>query len=119
MGGAAKEITNKNLAVSVIIFTIAKKKFLPRIQANKMLRWDYDYFEVGDSTADYYGLTPLTTAGLSFSSGDEWTVGSSSSVSSGCVTPIDENNSLWEGETLGSDTEPQFDRLSDLEEGRR
>ena len=33
---------------------------------------------------------------------DEWTIGTSSSISSGSLSPIDEAQSLWEGETLAS-----------------
>jgi len=36
-------------------------------------------------------------------SSDEWTVGSSSSVSSGSRSPVDESQA-WEGETLASQT---------------
>ncbi|KAI9822112.1 MAG: Aureobasidin resistance protein Aur1 [Thelocarpon impressellum] len=86
-----------------VVFFVAKSKFLPRLQPDKDFRWDYDYVEFGDVRPGYgYGLADLNT---DFRHGnpldDEWTVGSSSSISSGSLSPIDEN-SLWEGETLGS-----------------
>ncbi|KAI9748142.1 MAG: hypothetical protein M4579_007305 [Chaenotheca gracillima] len=86
------------------VFYITKSKFLPRVQAGKFWRWDYDYVETGDVPQGYsYGLANLDTdfhhPGLS---DGEWTVGSSSSISSGSISPIDENQSLWEGETLAS-----------------
>ena len=87
-----------------VAFYVAKSRFLPRIQPDKEFRWDYDYVEFGDVPSGYsYGLADLDTnfhpSGPSDS--DEWTIGSSSSVSSGSLSPIDES-SLWEGETLGS-----------------
>ncbi|MCJ1373788.1 Aureobasidin resistance protein Aur1 [Loxospora ochrophaea] len=92
--------------LSGIIFYIAKAKFLPRVQKDKKWRWDYDFTETGDTEygyalADFQPAVPTD--------GDEWTVGSSSSLSTGTSSPIDEAQSLWEGETLASqsDTEPQ------------
>ena len=103
-------IPAKNLVclVAGIVFYVTKAKFLPRLQSDKIFRWDYDYIEVGDvPTTDSYALTELDSNYHSDS--DEWTVGSSSSVSSGSVSPVDESQSLWEGETLAShsDTEAQ------------
>lgn len=94
--------------VAGVVFYVVKAKFLPRLQIDKMLRWDYDYIEVGDvPLTDTYALTELDTN--CHPDSDEWTVGSSSSVSSGSVSPVDESQSLWEGETLAShsDTEAQ------------
>ena len=91
--------------MAAIAFYIAKTNFLPRIQTDKMFRWDYDYVECGDShNGEYdYGLTVLG-GGDDFrhDSSDEWTVGSSSSLSSGSRSPVDESQSSWEGETLAS-----------------
>lgn len=98
-------LTN-SFTVAGVVFYIAKANFLPRVQMDKDFRWDYDYVEIGDAPvgAYSYGLANLDTdfhhGGPSES--DEWTAGSSSSVSSGSLSPIDENSSLWEGETLGS-----------------
>lgn len=91
-----------------MVFYVSKTNFLPRRQADKTFRWDYDYVEVGDgpSTAGY----DLAKGGpKTDGDSDEWTVGSSSSISSGSVSPVDESQSLWEGETLAShsDTEAQ------------
>lgn len=71
-----------------------------------MFRWDYDYIEIGDDPSEkgYALASPEGT----LEEADEWTVGSSSSISSGSRSPIDENVS-WEGEALAShsDTEAQ------------
>ena len=90
--------------MAAIAFYIAKTNFLPRVQMDKMFRWDYDYVEVGDApTEGYeYGLTVLQSDDFRHDSSDEWTVGSSSSISSGSRSPVDESQSAWEGETLAS-----------------
>jgi membrane-associated phospholipid phosphatase len=90
--------------MAAIAFYIAKTNFLPRVQMDKMFRWDYDYVEVGDApTEGYeYGLTVLHSDDFRHDSSDEWTVGSSSSISSGSRSPVDESQSAWEGETLAS-----------------
>ncbi|EXJ59575.1 hypothetical protein A1O7_03721 [Cladophialophora yegresii CBS 114405] len=75
------------------IFYFAKAKFLPRLQPDKRYRWDYDYIEVGDTQNDYsYGI-----AGLHGSDpdSDEWTIGSSSSISSGSLSPTEESPKQW------------------------
>lgn len=92
-----------------VVFYFAKARFLPRVQSDKFLRWDYDFVEVGDSSAEYgYGLAGLDKE-LNVDS-DEWTVGSSSSISSGSLSPVDENQSLWEGETLVSHSDHETPR---------
>lgn len=92
------------ILVSGVIFHIVKSKFLPRQQPNKFLRWDYDFVEFGDDPAEkgYVSLDP------GIEDTEDWTVGSSSSVSSDSRSPIDESDS-WEGATLAShsDTEAQ------------
>jgi membrane-associated phospholipid phosphatase len=89
--------------LAAISFYIAKTNFLPRIQTDKKFRWEYDYIERGDeSSKGYeYGLTVLGNEDFRHDSSDEWTIGSSSSISSGSRSPIDESQS-WEGETLAS-----------------
>ena len=89
--------------LAAISFYIAKTNFLPRIQTDKKFRWEYDYVERGDeSSKGYeYGLTVLGNEDFRHDSSDEWTIGSSSSISSGSRSPIDESQS-WEGETLAS-----------------
>jgi len=91
--------------LAAIAFYIAQTNFLPRIQMDKTFRWDYDYVEVGDdSSKGYeYGLTVLDGDDFRHDSSDEWTIGSSSSISSGSRSPVDESQS-WEGETLASQT---------------
>ena len=75
-----------------VIFFLCKARFLPRIQPDKKFRWDYDYVEYGDA--------PEAESGYEFVNGthpdsDEWTVGSSSSISSGSLSPVDENQQVW------------------------
>ncbi len=103
-----------SLKVGAIVFYIAKGKYLPRLQPDKDLRWDYDYVEIGDvfsssssSGRDGYGLADMDSGfhsrrpGGGFE-GDDWAVASSSSISSGSLSPVDESQSIWEGETLAS-----------------
>ncbi|QSZ31145.1 hypothetical protein DSL72_000708 [Monilinia vaccinii-corymbosi] len=89
--------------LAAIAFYISKTNFLPRMQPGKVFRWDYDYVEIGDlPTGLYeYGLAALEQD-FRHDSSDEWTMGSSSSFSSGSRSPIDENGSAWEGDTLAS-----------------
>lgn len=89
--------------LAAIVFSIAKSNFLPRMQPDKSFRWEYDYVEIGDAPSGgyEYGLAILNSD-FRHDSSDEWTVGSSSSISSGSRSPIDENQSSWEGETLAS-----------------
>ncbi|KAF2101479.1 aureobasidin resistance protein Aur1 [Rhizodiscina lignyota] len=98
-----------------ICFFVAKAKFLPRLQSDKATRWDYDYVEAGEAhipgDMDGYALTNLYEdfhPGISDS--DEWTIGSSSSISSRTRSPSaggrsSAEGSLWEGETLGSSSD--------------
>jgi membrane-associated phospholipid phosphatase len=94
--------------ISAVIFYIARANWLPRRQPDKFFRWDYDYVERGEAPTDEksgheYGLTDLNDFHNRISS--EWTMGSSSSISSGSISPVDnqsDRNSLWEGETLAS-----------------
>ncbi|KAL9131919.1 MAG: hypothetical protein Q9217_000279 [Psora testacea] len=92
--------------LSGAIFFVVKSKFLPRPQVGKMFRWDYDYVEIGEEPVEKgYALAGMDD---SPADADEWTIGTSSSVSSGSRSPVDERSS-WEGETLASlsDTEAQ------------
>jgi hypothetical protein len=68
------------------------------LQPGKTFRWDYDYTEIGDESAD----VDLNTWRNKHQTEDDWTLGSSSSFSSGSISPSEENQSLWEGETLAS-----------------
>ncbi|TVY55524.1 Inositol phosphorylceramide synthase catalytic subunit aur1 [Lachnellula cervina] len=89
--------------LAAIAFYISKMHFLPRMQMDKAFRWDYDYVEFGEAPSGGYEYG-LTTLDIDFrnDSSDEWTVGSSSSISSGSRSPVDESSSNWEGETLAS-----------------
>lgn len=80
--------------LAAVVFYYSKSRYLPRVQPDKFLRWDYDYIEVGDSPAEYgYGLAALEErAGES----DEWTIGSSSSISSGSMSPTEEGRPAWD-----------------------
>ena len=80
------------LAATIFYFT--KSWYLPRVQSDKKFRWDYDYIETGDApVAEYgYGLAGLDG---SHPDSDEWTVGSSSSISSGSLSPTDEEQHVW------------------------
>ncbi|KAK5942451.1 Phosphatidylinositol:ceramide phosphoinositol transferase (IPC synthase) [Knufia obscura] len=80
--------------LAAVIFYFTKARFLPRIQPDKKFRWDYDYIECGEETAAEYGYG---LAGLdpSHPDSDEWTVGSSSSISSGSMSPVDDNHHVW------------------------
>ncbi|RKF71604.1 Inositol phosphorylceramide synthase catalytic subunit aur1 [Golovinomyces cichoracearum] len=91
--------------LAAIAFYVAKSNFLPRVQPGKVLRWEYDYVERGDFTEGkfVYDLQVLD-CGSDQESGDKWTVGTSSSVSSGSRSPVDDNASSWESETLASQT---------------
>lgn len=95
-------------AVAGVVFYVAKSKFLPRTQPGKSLRWDYDYVEIGDVTGgNYYGLADFD-AHLhrhGHLEGDEWAVGSSSSIASGTISPVDEIQSMWDGETIASQSD--------------
>ena len=87
--------------IAGISFYIARAHFLPKQQSDKFWRFDYDYIEIGDSqTGEYeYGLS---TFGADFHHSDEWTMGSSSSYSSGSRSPVEDSHSAWEGDTLAS-----------------
>lgn len=94
--------------VATVAFYFAKTRFLARAQPDKLFRWDYDYVEYGDTVPGYgYGLASLDADSLD---SDEWTVGSSSSFSSGSLSPVDDHHS-WESDSLVSPA-------SDLEGGR-
>ena len=97
--------------MSSLVFYIAKVKFLARLQPDKEFRWDYDYLEIGAGSGTErfdYGLTEFDNN--YHSEDDEWTVGSSSGISSGCrspVSPSDDIHSVWSSasETLAATSE--------------
>ncbi|KAL8980210.1 MAG: hypothetical protein Q9177_005941 [Variospora cf. flavescens] len=91
-----------------VVFYVAKSKFLPRSQSGKVFRWDYDYKELGEEPNEQgYALADF---GSGPHDADDWTVGSSSSISSGSLSPDDDSHSLWEGETLASHSDSEAKR---------
>ncbi|MCJ1471425.1 Aureobasidin resistance protein Aur1 [Lambiella insularis] len=93
--------------LAAVIFYIAKSNFLPQRQADKLLRWDYDYVERGEQDPELAPLEDLNCQAINEMS--DWAAGSSSSRSSGTVSPVDDSQSLWEGETLASNSETEID----------
>lgn len=99
-------------SVAGIAYFVAKAKFLPRVQPDKEFRWDYDYVELGEAQDPYaYGISSNLYDEFHPANSDieEWAVGSSSSYSSGgrspstgARSPVDDAQSLWEGDTLAS-----------------
>ena len=88
--------------ISGVAFYISRANFLPRRQADKWTRWDYDYVEIGEAAAGEGGSYDLAELGYRQRVlVDEWSVGSSGvSEEEGSASPAD-SQSLWEGETLG------------------
>ena len=73
-----------------------------------MFRWDYDYKEVGEDPVEQgYALADF---GNGPHDADDWTTGSSSSISSGSISPVDDSNSIWERETLPSHSDNEAKR---------
>lgn len=102
--------------LSALAYFIAKSKFLPRPQPDKLFRWDYDYVEYGEVTRDHdlaYGLAGFDDDFRTASS-DEWTIGSSSSIASSSRSPSlggrspTEENSIWDSETLAGHSDGEF-----------
>lgn len=93
-----------------IAYFFARAKFLPRVQPDKEFRWDYDYVEIGEPQDGFsHGLLDIYEEFHPQSDSDEWTIGSSSSYSSGgrspsagSRSPVDDAQSMWEGDTLAS-----------------
>ncbi|UNI17875.1 Phosphatidylinositol:ceramide phosphoinositol transferase (IPC synthase) [Purpureocillium takamizusanense] len=112
--------------IGMAFYYSARARWLPRRQADKMTRWDYDYVEVGDRHrasdeelgGQYFSLGLLEHRRAS--SSDGWTLGSSSSYSSssGTVSPtisegppgmllvdMESNGQLWDGNAAPRDVE--------------
>lgn len=97
-----RESTADRDPVAAVVFGISRSKFLPRRQPDKTFRWDYDYVEIGDGEPSRRGLpSPHQKLGPAW---DDWAVGSSSSFSSGTLSPVDDHH-FWDEETLGSGSE--------------
>jgi hypothetical protein len=100
-------------SVAGVCYFFSRAKFLPRPQSDKEFRWDYDYVEIGDPMDGAgYSMLDIYEEFQPHSDSDDWASGSSSSYSTGGRSPIgarsptDDSQSLWEGDTVGSDTEP-------------
>ncbi|KAL1794150.1 hypothetical protein ACET3X_007571 [Alternaria dauci] len=95
-----------------VCYFFGRAKFLPRPQSDKEFRWDYDYVEIGDPMDGAgYSMLDIYEEFQPHSDSDDWASGSSSSYSTGGRSPVgarsptDDSQSLWEGDTVGSDTE--------------
>jgi membrane-associated phospholipid phosphatase len=97
--------------ISTVVYYIARGNYLPRRQLDKKTRWDYDYTEIGDNMANRqdYDLAEMGYTNERLSS-DEWTVGSSSGISSPTVSPREDGQRMWEEETLtGRESDKELD----------
>lgn len=94
------------VAVAGIAYFWARAKFLPRVQLDKELRWDYDYIEVGDSQDTGYSIFDNHEALTLQYDSNNWINGSSSSYSIGgrssvgARSPVDETQSLWDNNNV-------------------
>jgi hypothetical protein len=82
------------------------------MQPDKEFRWDYDYVEIGDpEDSASYRMLDIYEEFQPHSDSDDWASGSSSSYSTGGRSPmgdhspVDDAQSLWDGDTIASDTE--------------
>ncbi|KAL2674997.1 hypothetical protein Neosp_011177 [[Neocosmospora] mangrovei] len=119
--------------IAASFYYVAKARWLPRNQEDKITRWEYEYVEYGDRNTitdeeygEYFGLGLLGRPRAD--SSDGWTVASASSYSSssGTLSPtlseealphmlmdLDENGHSWEGQNRPRDVE-----LSEVVVGR-
>lgn len=105
-------IENTNtFVVAAAVFYVAKTNFLPRYQADKEFRWDYDFVEIGNSYSYDPSYSLHDFDGDYHSEDDEWTSASSSSVSSGCRTPVDDAAGFWESANEASAANETTDRV--------
>ncbi|KAF1830930.1 aureobasidin resistance protein Aur1 [Decorospora gaudefroyi] len=95
-----------------VCYFFGRAKFLPRPQADKEFRWDYDYVEIGDPMDGAgYNMLDIYEEFQPHSDSDDWASGSSSSYSTGgrspvgARSPIDDAQSLWDSDTVVSSTE--------------
>ncbi|MCJ1282858.1 Aureobasidin resistance protein Aur1 [Xylographa opegraphella] len=89
------------------IFYIARSKFLPQRQADKFLRWDYDYIERGEKESSYTSLKDIDTTAANELS--DWAVGPSSAISSGTASLTGDEQSVWDGDTLASNSDSELE----------
>ena len=82
------------------------------MQLDKEFRWDYDYVEMGDPQETGYYIVDTREEFTLQSDSDDWANGSSSSYSisgrnsAGARSPVDELQSLGDGDIVGSDIGP-------------
>lgn len=89
--------------ISAIIFFIARARWLPRQQADKANRWEYEFVEVGEmkkNDDEEYGLGLLDTR--RHGDIDEWSLTSNSAysltIASGSSSPVSTDDSRWSTE---------------------
>lgn len=95
----AVDLVGGGLIAAAFFYTV-RARWLPRRQADKITRWDYDYVETGDfadvvdeERGEVFGLGLLRQ---SSDSSDSWTLGSTSSgwsSGSGTLSPITSESS--------------------------
>jgi hypothetical protein len=95
-----------------VCYFFGRANSLPRMQPDKEFRWDYDYVEIGDpEDSASYRMLDIYEEFQPHSDSDDWASGSSSSYSTGGRSPmgdhspVDDAQSLWDGDTIASDTE--------------
>ncbi|POR32017.1 Inositol phosphorylceramide synthase catalytic subunit aur1 [Tolypocladium paradoxum] len=112
--------------IAMAFYYTARSRWLPRRQADKITRWDYEYVETGDRHRigdEEYGDQCFSLGLLEHrrgNSSDGWTLGSGSSYSSssGTVSPtasegpsgmllvdMENNGRLWDGSAPPRDVE--------------
>lgn len=102
--------------IAAVFYYVCRAKYMPRRQADKLTRWEYEYVEIGESNQvfdeerDHFFHSGLLSQRRE-SSSDGWTVGSGSSWSSGSgtlspttsesTTPsfmgVDSQGDMWDG----------------------
>lgn len=85
--------------LAALTFYFAKSRFVPRVQSDKPMRWDYDYVEIGSGSEDYSYDMASYRDDFQIDT-DESTIGSSSSISSGSLSPVDEYHAVWENDPV-------------------
>lgn len=96
--------------IAGVYYYISKQNWLPRRQADKFIRWDYDFVEYGEAPqgteeGQEYGhaMSEVRPGRHGRRSYDAWVFSSSSSMSSASERNDEENK--WEGDTLASSDE--------------
>ena len=93
--------------------------FLPRVQRSKTSRWDYDFVERGEPKEPYSHLKDFDEEAQQITSAsDEYALSDSTCVarntSPGAKSPVDDNSSLWDEETLGFNSDSEQFRGDNL-----